>query len=89
MEMKDARIPADMFSQVFPPARSLYRAVDSHLEFGHKAGEFLVPVVERGCRGDDQEWTPDVVSLCGNRKKENTSSVAQQVVFVRGCLSTQ
>lgn len=77
------------FRRCFRRLNSLYRAVDSHLEFGHKAGEFLVPVVERGCRGDDQEWTPDVVSLCGNRKKENTSSVAQQVVFVRGCLSTQ
>lgn len=58
----------------------------SHLEFGHKAGELLVPVVERGCRGDDQERAPDVVSLCGN-KEENTSSAATTGARARVCVS--
>lgn len=49
--------------------------MDTHLEFGHKAAELLVPVVECGRRRDDQEWTPDVVSLCRNRE-ENTPSAA-------------
>lgn len=38
-------------------------ALDAHLEFGHKAAELLVPVVECGCGRDDEEWAPDVVSL--------------------------
>lgn len=51
----------------------------SHLEFGHEAGELLMPIVERGSGRDDQERTPDVVSLCRNKKKkkrENTQSAA-------------
>lgn len=53
----------------------------SHLEFGNKAGELLMPVVECGRRRDDQEWTPDVVSLCGNRKIRIHCQSPQQVVF--------
>lgn len=54
-------------------AGSLNSAVGSHLEFGHKAGELLMPVVESGRRRDDQKGTPDVVSLCRERT-ENTSA---------------
>lgn len=35
----------------------------THLEFGDKAGELLMPVVECWGRGDDQEGSPDVFSL--------------------------
>lgn len=70
------------FSQVFPPAFSLSSVMDPHLEFGHKAGELLVPVVERGCRRDDQEWPPDVVSLCRETEKKIHRQAPQQVVFV-------
>lgn len=34
-----------------------------YLEFGNKSGELLVPVVESGGWGYDQEGTPDAVSL--------------------------
>lgn len=37
--------------------------LDAHLEFGHKAAELLVPVVECGRGRDDEERAPDVVSL--------------------------
>lgn len=56
-------IAKDRISQVFPPTHSVSNALDAHLEFGHKAAELLVPVVECGCGRDDEEWAPDVVSL--------------------------
>lgn len=47
-----------------------------HLEFGHKASELLMPVVECGRRRDDQEWTPDVVSLCIAAKNQINPSLS-------------
>lgn len=67
---RDAGIPTDAFVQVFPlGALTQRRHALTHLEFGHKAGELLVPVVERGGRRDDQERTPDVVSLRGEQRR--------------------
>lgn len=43
--------------------------MDAHLEFGHKAAELLVPVVECGCGRDDEERAPDVVSLRDTENK--------------------
>lgn len=70
------------FSQVFPLMYSLSSVMDPHLEFGHKAGELLVPVVERWCGRDDQEWAPYVVSLCTETEKRKHGQLQQQVVFV-------
>lgn len=42
----------------------------SHLEFWHKAGELLMPVVECRRWRDDQEWTPDVISLLQEQKSK-------------------
>ena len=57
---------------------------DPHLELGDKAGEFLMPVVECGCWRDDEEWTPDVVSLCGTETRVHCQ-LLQQVVVLRAC----
>lgn len=51
------------FCRCFLLTCSVSSAMDAHLEFGHKAAELLVPVVECGCGRDDEERAPDVVSL--------------------------
>lgn len=78
-----ARIPVDVHPvQVFPGSALSW---NPHLEFGHEAGELLVPVVERGGGRDDQERAPDVVSLRTGTRGERmhhqppqTGAVAQR-----------
>ena len=78
-------IPSDMFLQVFPLACWLSSAADPHLKLGHKAGELLVPVVERGRRRDDKKWTPDVVFLHRNRGGNKPSAATTAGLCMRLC----
>lgn len=66
----DSAIPLDVLLQMYQHVCLLSTAMGSHLEFWHKAGELLMPVVECRCWRDDQEWTPDVISLLQEQKSK-------------------
>lgn len=66
----ESAVPLDVLLQMFQCVCARLATMGSHLEFWHKAGELLMPVVECRRWRDDQEWTPDVISLLQEQKSK-------------------